>query len=236
MVYFTGDIHGDPTRIVEFFEKLHPQPDDVIVLLGDVGANYYGGRRDALFKKNLNSLGCDLLCIHGNHEMRPSVALGYSEIRWNGGIAFQQPDYPHLIFAKDGEIYTLNGLRYMVIGGAYSVDKYYRLMKRWGWWADEQPSAEIKAYVEHQIKSKYFDIVLSHTCPFKYEPTEMFLGGIDQNSVDDSTERWLNEIEASIDYIAWFCGHWHTDKRIDRMHFLFRTFESDEQFTREEKQ
>lgn len=24
---------------------------------------------------------------------------------------------------------------------------------------------------------------------------------------------------------AWFCGHWHTDKRIDRMHFLFNSFE-----------
>ena len=23
-----------------------------------------------------------------------------------------------------------------------------------------------------------------------------------------------------------YCGHWHTDKRIDKMHFLFTTFES----------
>ena len=134
--------------------------------------------------------------------------------------------------AKDGEIYTMNGLRYLVIGGAYSVDKYYRLSRGWSWWPDEQPSPEIKAYVEQQIREKHFDIVLSHTCPFKYEPTEMFLGGIDQCTVDDSTERWLDTIEESIQYKAWFCGHWHTDKRIDKMHFLFRSFESDEQFKR----
>lgn len=141
-----------------------------------------------------------------------------------------QPEYPNLIFARDGEIYTLNGLRYLVIGGAYSVDKYYRLSHGWGWWPDEQPSPEIKTYVEQQIQNNPFDIVLSHTCPFKYEPTEMFLGGIDQSTVDDSTERWLDTIEEAIEYKAWFCGHWHTDKRIDKMHFLFHSFESDEQF------
>ena len=89
-----------------------------------------------------------------------------------------QPEYPNLIFAKDGEIYTMNGLQYLVIGGAYSVDKYYRLSRGWNWWPDEQPSPETKTYVERQIREKRFDIVLSHTCPFKYEPAEMFLAAL----------------------------------------------------------
>ena len=88
--------------------------------------------------------------------------------------------------------------------------------------------------VEKQIREKPFDIVLSHTCPYKYEPTEVFLPMIDQDSVDASTEHWLDRIEEQIRYIAWFCGHWHIDKRIDRMHFLFHSFESNEQFNREE--
>ena len=86
--------------------------------------------------------------------------------------------------------------------------------------------------MEQQIQSKSFDIILSHTCPFKYEPTEMFLGVIDRRTVDDSTERWLDTIEDAGKYKAWFCGHWHTDKRIDKMHFLFHSFESDEQFNK----
>lgn len=230
MIFFTGDIHGAVNGIEEFCNKVHPTTEDTIVLLGDVGANYYKGRRDKLVKEYLNDLGPKLLCVHGNHEMRPSLLLGYIETQWQGGAAWAQPQYPNLIFAKDGEIYTLGDLRYLIIGGAYSVDKYYRLENHWGWWPDEQPSAETKAYVEQQIREKDFDIVLSHTCPFKYEPTEMFLGFVDQSTVDDSTERWLDKIEESIDYKAWFCGHWHTDKRIDKMHFLFNTFESDEQF------
>ena len=71
-------------------------------------------------------------------------------------------------------------------------------------------------------------MVLSHTCPFKYEPIEEFIPGIDQSTVDDGTEKWLDKIEESIDYIAWYCGHWHTNKRIDNMHFLFHQFESSE--------
>lgn len=202
MIYFTGDIHGAVDGITDFVNKIHPTMEDVIVLLGDVGANYYKGRRDNLVKSFLNDAGTVFLCIHGNHEMRPTSIPGYIEIEWHDGKAWMQPEYPNLIFAKDGEIYTLNGLRYLVIGGAYSVDKYYRLSQGWGWWADEQPSDEITAYVEKQIQDKPVDIVLSHTCPFKYEPTEMFLGGIDQSTVDDSTERWLDKIEESIDYKA----------------------------------
>lgn len=141
-----------------------------------------------------------------------------------------EKDLINLTFNLDHFTLCKDVSSYLVIGGAYSVDKYYRLSRGWGWWPDEQPSPEIKTFVEQQIKSKPFDIVLSHTCPFKYEPTEMFLGGIDQSTVDDSTERWLDTIEEAIEYKAWFCGHWHTDKRIDKMHFLFHSFESDEQF------
>ena len=151
MIYFTGDIHGAVDGIADFINKIHPTMEDVIVLLGDVGANYYTGRRDNLLKAFLNDAGTVFLCIHGNHERRPTTIPGYVETEWHGGKAWVQPEYPNLIFARDGEIYTLNGLRYLVIGGAYSVDKYYRLSRGWGWWPDEQPSPEIKTFVEQQI-------------------------------------------------------------------------------------
>ncbi len=228
MVYFTGDIHGIPWGVKKFCAKVKPTAEDIIIILGDVGANYYNDERDAVVKHALDKLKPTILCIHGNHEMRPWNIQGYQQKEWNGGKVWYQEEYPSLLFAADGEIFTLNGVRYLVIGGAYSVDKFYRLHRGGGWWPDEQPSPEIKAYVEKQIAEKEFDAVLSHTCPFRYEPTEMFLPMVDQSSVDDSTERWLDEIEKRIQYKAWYCGHWHTEKRIDKMHFLYRTFESDE--------
>lgn len=170
------------------------------------------------------------MCVHGNHEIRPAAIPSYQTKVWNGGTVWYEENYPQLLFAKDGEIYNIEDLKHIAIGGAYSVDKHYRIVRNLGWWADEQPSKEVKLYVEQQLRENSVDIVLSHTCPFKYEPVEMFISGIDQSTVDTSTELWLDQIEESIEYRAWFCGHWHVNKRIDKMHFLFHDFESSEQF------
>ena len=233
MVFYTGDIHGMPWNVVKLSIRLHLTKADTIVLLGDVGANFYCDERDNECKAALNKIKPTVLCIHGNHEARPSSLPMYRQNSWNGGLVWYEEEYPSLLFAKDGEIFDLEGLRHLAIGGAYSVDKYYRLTRGINWFPDEQPSEEIKQYVEEQIKEKPFDIVLSHTCPFKYEPTEVFLPMIDQSTVDSSTEQWLDDIEEKIEYKAWFCGHWHIDKRIDKMHFLFHSFESNEQFLNE---
>ena len=93
--------------------------------------------------------------------------------------------YPNILFAIDGEVYDFNGNSCIVIGGAYSVDKYYRLARGWSWFPDEQPSEEIKAKVERVLAERNWkiDIVLSHTGPLKYEPTEVFLPMIDQSIV-----------------------------------------------------
>jgi 3-oxoacid CoA-transferase subunit A len=226
MIYLTGDTHGDFRRVADFCDKAQTTPDDVLVILGDAGINYYGDPKDARLKKLLATLPITLFCIHGNHEKRPESAGGYGEILWHGGIAYVQPMLPSIVFAQDGEIYDLDGTRCIAVGGAYSVDKYYRLQNGWGWWEDEQPSPEIKANVEAALTDSRWkiDAVLSHTCPMKYIPTEMFLSGIDQDSVDNSTEQWLDGIERQLNYRRWYCGHWHTDKSIDKMRFLFADF------------
>jgi len=229
MIYYTGDIHGDNAEIVRFCNRLALSENDIVVLLGDVGANYYGNKWDRVLKESFAQLKPTFLCVHGNHEMRPWNVPTYKTKDWNGGIVWFEEDYPNLLFSKDGEIYEMDGIRHLVIGGAYSVDKYYRIARNYGWWEDEQPSGEIKAYVEKQVAEKEVDIVLSHTCPFKYEPTEMFLPFIDQSTVDASTEHWLDGIEERVNYKKWLCGHWHVDKRIDKMQFLYRSVVSLEQ-------
>lgn len=173
----------------------------------------------------LNNLDLLILCIHGNHEIRPSHIPGYQLIDWHGGKVWQEERYPNLLFAKDGEIFDLEGKKCIAIGGAYSVDKFYRLQRSYGWWVDEQPGLETKDFVEQQLQTHPVDVILSYTCPFKYEPIEMFLGGIDQTTVDSATELWLDKIEEQFFYDVWYCAHWHTDKRIDKMHFLFHSFE-----------
>ena len=87
---------------------------------------------------------------------------------------------------------------------------------------------EIKQQTENQLSAINWnvDIVLTHTCPQKYVPIEAFLPGLDQSMVDHSTEEWLDKIESRLNYKDWFCGHWHIDKRIDKMHFMMRSVEA----------
>ncbi|MFR8872545.1 MAG: metallophosphoesterase [Oscillospiraceae bacterium] len=106
MIYFTGDIHGAVDGIADFINKIHPTMEDVIVLLGDVGANYYTGRRDNLLKAFLNDAGTVFLCIHGNHERRPTIIPGYVETEWHGGKAWVQPEYPNLILPGWRDLYA----------------------------------------------------------------------------------------------------------------------------------
>ena len=232
VIYYSGDIHGNPQGVVRFSRKMKLSETDIVVLLGDVGANYYRDGRDLAVKRALDSVGATVLCIHGNHEIRPARIPSYQRKSWNGGSVWYEERFPNLLFAEDGEVYLLEGLSHIAIGGAYSVDKMYRLERGYGWWPDEQPSQKVKEKVEQMLGQRDWkiDVVLSHTCPYQYEPREAFLPMIDQNLVDCSTEAWLENVEARLEYGHWFCGHWHIDKHVDKMHFLFHDFESSMQF------
>ena len=232
MIYYTGDIHGQKSEVVRLAKRYNLTREDIIVILGDAGLNYCDDERDNELKEIFARLKPTIFCIHGNHEMRPHTIPTYKTKEWNGGTVWCEEAYPNILFAKDGEIFDMEGIKHLVIGGAYSVDKFYRITRGYGWWADEQPSSEIKEYVERQIKEKDFDIILSHTCPYKYEPREMFISGIDQSTVDTSAEMWLDKIKEKVDYKVWYCGHWHINKRIDKMHFLYHGVETSDDVKR----
>ena len=236
MIYYYGDLHGSIFELKWYCKIKNMSRQDTFILLGDVGANYSGGKQDRKYKASFGRLPPTFLCIHGNHEQRPEHIETYKQKEWNGGTVWYEEAYPYLLFAKDGEIYDIEGVKHLVIGGAYSVDKYYRLRNGYNWWADEQPSDETKRYVEQQAAHKTVDIILSHTCPFKYEPTEAFLPGVDQSTVDASTEHWLDAIEETVNYKAWLCGHWHIDKQIDRLCFLYRKVKTVEEILKREQE
>lgn len=223
MIYITGDTHGRFERIISFCEHYQTSVDDILIILGDAGINFNGGEYDWAKKNMLESLPLTIFSIHGNHEQHPNAISTYKEKLWRGGIVYYEEAYPHLLFAKDGEIFDFDGTKAIVIGGAYSLDKEIRLTYGWGWWEDEQPSDEIKQYVEDQLNKTGWniDVVLSHTTPLKYEPVEVFLPGIDQSAVDKSTEKWLDKIEDKLSYKKWYCGHYHTQKKVDKIEIMF---------------
>lgn len=223
MIYITGDTHREFDRIKQFCQKAGTRKSDILIILGDAGINYYPGFRDRYIKTALSQLPITLFCIHGNHEIRPSALESYQEHPFMGGTAYIEPDFPSLVFAKDGQIYDFAGKRTLVVGGAYSIDKDRRLEFGWGWWPDEQPSHVIRQQVEAILSDNDWtvDIVLTHTCPLGYEPHEVFLPMVKQSTIDKSTEMWLDSLEKKLHYEHWYCGHFHTEKVVEKIVFLF---------------
>ena len=227
MFFVTGDTHGRFNRIEFFCNKYKTSKNDILIILGDAGINYNSARADLIKKQYLQSLPITIFAIHGNHENRPTNIPTYKTKEFKGGIVYYEEDHPNIIFGKDGEIYDFDGLKTIVIGGAYSVDKYQRLAYGYPWYYDEQPSDEIKEYVEQQLNNNNWniDIVLSHTSPICYEPKEAFLPGLDQSKVDKSTEIWLGSIEYKLNYMKWYCGHYHIEKKVDKIEFMFENID-----------
>lgn len=135
--------------------------------------------------------------------------------------------WPNLISSDD-----FSYLEKVVTDSTFDFDKKIadRIVKRIPskfcfWWADEQPSTKTKKKFEENLAAHGWkvDYVVTHTCPYKFIPTEMFLPNLNQDTVDNKTERWLAGIERKLKYGAWYAGHYHTDKRIGNFHLLYRS-------------
>lgn len=212
-IFLTGDTHGDMARFGGFTAINKTSTEDLMVILGDAGLNYYRSKKDDSNKFRTSSYPVTFLCIHGNHEERPENIPSYKLVDFAGAKAYWEPEYPNIYFAKDGEVYDLNGSKCLVLGGAYSVDKHYRIASGYNWFASEQIPDSQKKVIEKQIDDIGWsvDYVFSHTCPYYTRPTHLFIPGIDNSQVDTSMEVWLQKIADRLRFKRWYFGHFHDE-------------------------
>lgn len=216
--FVTGDCHGDFSRFRNLSQEIQQDPETAIIILGDAGLNWSVDERDSHIKNKLAKLyKFRIYCVRGNHEARPQnisdMKLIYdADVQ---GEVYMQDRWPQIRYFKDWGIYQLGPHRIAVIGGAYSVDKWYRLDRGYTWFSDEQLSKEEMELCANELMNKEFDFVFTHTCPIDWEPTDLFLPFIDQSKVDKSMELFLEEIFQRFDWGVACFGHYHTD-RIER--------------------
>lgn len=235
-VFVTGDTHykEEYQKIERLCEIAETDKDDVMIILGDHGCNYYGEKKDRRMKKYLESLPVSFVLVKGNHDQRPSSKLCEECHVCDpcvSGDFLIDPNYPSILYPKMFGFYKILGKPAFIIGGAYSIDKWYRLdmysqgFHNYRWFPDEQlylsEIEDCRKEIIEKTPNGGFEYIFTHTCPIKYEPYDKFLTGIDQTQVDKTMENFFGELESTIRYKNWFCGHYHVDRKVDKVRLMY---------------
>lgn len=210
MIYVTGDLHGTidmhKLSMSAFPEQRNMTKDDYVIICGDFGGVWDGGKGDKYLQKWLTDKSFTTLFCAGNHENHVMLNQ-YPVEKWNGGnVHVITPSVIHLM---RGQIFTIAGKTFFVMGGATSHDKWCR-KEGISWWAEEMPSdAEYEEALNNldSVDCKV-DYVLTHCAP---DSIQALLSPIYEH---DKLTNFLETISWDLDFTAWFFGHYHVNKKL----------------------
>jgi len=184
------------------------------VILGDGGFMWPGNFvHDMLNNETLRQREFPILCVIGNHE--PILGMNYlSESEIDIGIGEKvllAYDKPFIAYLKRGKVYNIDGFKFLVLGGALSIDKEYRIPGV-TWWEEEYWSKDEEKTLFNLLENdNEFDCVLSHTGPDSVN--KIILNSmIKMPWIKDEVALLNDEICKKIKFKEWFCGHLHMDK------------------------
>jgi hypothetical protein len=147
--------------------------------------------------------------VGGNHENYDALER-YPIEEWNGGKVRRIRE--HILYLMNGQIFTIDGIRFFIMGGATSVDKIFRIEGE-SWWPQEEPDKEVfqEAFDNLGKIGNKVDYVITHTIPEKVRRT-VFEAYSDFVNYDSSVERFLDLIMENVVFEKWFAGHIHIDR------------------------
>jgi 3-oxoacid CoA-transferase subunit A len=186
------------------------------VILGDGAFMWPGGQKTDLFNyKVLAHRPFPVLCVLGNHEpvygMKdvPEADIGIGE-----KVMVVNNDRPFVAYLKRGKIYVIDGFKFLVLGGALSVDKEYRKRSK-TWWENEYWSESEERDLFDLLETEHsFDGVLSHTGPESVNKMAIrrpFAYPETGRVIRDEVALLNDRVDQLIQCPQWWCGHWHRD-------------------------
>lgn len=225
-IYITGDTHGDFSRFsskkFSIGEKL--TKNDVIIITGDFGGIWNinkSSKKEMYWLKWLEEKPWTTLFIDGNHENFDRLDMLNEIDMFGGKVGFLNKSIFHL---KRGNVYTIQGKKFFVFGGGYSIDKIYRTPNI-SWWPQEMPNhSEYKKGLDTLVKyNNKIDFIITHTCSINAfnlmkQSHSMFYKEIEQ---ERQIRIYFSEIEKLVEYDEWFCGHFHITGTYEKTTFLY---------------
>ena len=216
MIFVTGDTHI-PLDIYKLEDEMFPEQNnltksDYVIICGDFGGVWGGGRPDNYYLNKLDRRNFTTLWIDGNHE-NFDLLKQYKVEEWKGGkVQFIKDSIIHLM---RGQVFEIESTRFFTFGGGSSADKAIRTPGI-TWWKDEMPN--MKEYREglKNLKKNDFDVdyIISHTAPYSLNLRYF------KKSLEDEYRlgAYLDEINERCEYRHHFFGHFHMDRDFGDKH------------------
>ena len=209
MVYITGDMHADFSRFSA--PEMRPlKKGDTLIVCGDFGFLWSGGRAEQKVLKKLTQLPYTILFLDGTHE-NFDLLRDYPVTEWNGGrVQEVRANIRHLL---RGEIYEIENESYFVFGGGETADPSLRTGTD-TWWEEEMPSAREILNGADNLEKAHFqvDYVLTH------EPSGRSSGYLSADTPLNGVNVFLDRVEDNVTFQCWFFGCLHLDKTISSRH------------------
>lgn len=221
-IFITGDTHADydwKKLTTKYFpEQKELTKDDYVIIAGDFGGVFLLDRTDKYIQKNYNERNFTTLFVDGNHENHDALDA-YPVEEWHGGKIHRIAD--SVFHLMRGQVFEIGGKTFFTMGGAESTDRQYRKEGK-TWWTREMPSIEEyeEAITNLEKCGGKVDYVITHCAP---EATLCALNMPDMyfRSVNELTS-FFDTIAQTIQFKAWYFGHYHDDSDCGKFHLLYR--------------
>ncbi|MDR0322790.1 MAG: metallophosphoesterase [Treponema sp.] len=226
-ILFSGDFHANArgeldlitkdSLIDKYGQKIYDSINYHIIL-GDGGFMWQNNEeKDKHNYKILGKRSFPVLCVLGNHEPIYGMKNVPEEDIGLGETVYKIKAKPFVAYLKRGKVYVIDGIKFLVLGGALSIDKNRRIPNK-SWWENEYWDEREKEYLYKLLETENsFDCVISHIGPHHINQKLFLLGGasmafLSHPKFKDEVAFLNDEIHKSIKFKEWWSGHWHEDK------------------------
>lgn len=202
----SGDSHADINHIKSLISKVKKFECDAVFVVGDYGF-WPRDKRGLKFLDAVSKLDFPVYFLAGNHE---DWDILDKHVEDSGSEDFIEV-HPNSFYAPTGLTWEWDGVKFLSVGGAYSIDRRYRV-KFIDWFPQEIITEQD---VSNCLGKGQVDVLLSHDSPACVDiqlPFSTTYNGAKIINFDPDTNLNRNRLQVVVDmtnpkYLVH--GHWH---------------------------
>ena len=219
-IMMAGDTHGNLRHWAYLLSQAVSHNVEKILQLGDFG--YWEHKKDgvhylAALETMIAEVGIPVYWVDGNHENHEMLREKYIDPTrkdWAENSPYTSNEYPFIKIREGlwhiprGTVWTWDDVKFLGIGGAYSVDRGYRRVGESFWFEEVLTDRE----AEDASKVGKVDVMVSHDVPLGLNMSHIFAKrGTNYSHIPASeyNRKLLRQVVEGCkpDYV--FHGHYH---------------------------